>query len=261
MPRKTRSPGTSGYHHVVVRGNGKQVLFEKTTDYHLYCSILRKFSKETQVAVCAYCLMPNHVHLLVYDPNRQKSLFMQKMGNAYAGYYNDRYEHAGHVFQSRFHSETIETDRSFLNVFRYIMQNPQKAGLAGTCAYSWSSYDDYSLTDTFLELTKLKELLPERSDYDAFLSVPEKHRYLEGETRFQRTQDLQNPVFEELGIQSATELAGWDKGRRDRALVRLKQAGFSVREIARMCGLGRNIVQRATETPVGLLWEQADRRD
>ena len=72
MPRKARQISITGYSHVIVRGIGKQILFEENKDYGYYVSLIRKYAKETGVSVCAYCLMENHVHLLLYDIKKNR---------------------------------------------------------------------------------------------------------------------------------------------------------------------------------------------
>ena len=91
MPRQARKLPESGYLHVMQRGIGKQLLFEVPEDYRYYLKILEKFSRETGVKVCAYCLMENHTHLLLYDKNEKIPEFMQKIGICYSYYFNKKY--------------------------------------------------------------------------------------------------------------------------------------------------------------------------
>ena len=93
MPRTARVYGEWGYMHVYTRGNGKQILFEERTDYIYYLQLLKKYSSETGVAICSFCLMENHVHLIVYDPERKISQLMNRLSSAYSGYFNWKYKH------------------------------------------------------------------------------------------------------------------------------------------------------------------------
>lgn len=77
MPRTARRACRSGYLHLIMRGIGRQALFEDRTDYQRYLTILRENAEETQITVCAYCLMENHIHLLVRDENGSTALFMK----------------------------------------------------------------------------------------------------------------------------------------------------------------------------------------
>ncbi len=87
--------------------------------------------------------MNNHVHLIVYDKEKQISKVMQSIQVSYSFFFNKKYERVGHLFQNRFFSKKIE-DREYLKVVcRYIHQNPQKAGIGKTENYKWSSYREY----------------------------------------------------------------------------------------------------------------------
>ncbi len=105
-------------------------------DYKYFLKLLRRFSEECNVTLVAYCLMENHVHLLVNDLHSNNiSKFMQKIGVTYSGYYNRKYDRSGHLFQDRFRSETVEDERYLLTVFRYILNNPKKAGICPASSY------------------------------------------------------------------------------------------------------------------------------
>ena len=113
---------SSGYMHIITRGIGRQLLFEEDQDYLHYLAVLEKYSLETAVYICAYCLMENHVHLLVHGESEQIILFMKKLGVNYAGWFNWKYERTGHLFQDRYKSEPVEDDGYLLTVFRYNLQ-------------------------------------------------------------------------------------------------------------------------------------------
>ena len=94
LARQARQKSFTGYFHVIVRGVGKQILFEEDKDYGYYVALLDKYSKETKVDICAYCLMENHVHMLVHDASDDLAQFMKKMGVSYATYYKNEKEKA-----------------------------------------------------------------------------------------------------------------------------------------------------------------------
>ena len=79
MPRQARRMSSTGYMHIIIRGIGRQLLFEEDSDYQYYLTMLEKYSMETGVRICAYCLMENHVHLLVHGEKEQIVLFMKKV--------------------------------------------------------------------------------------------------------------------------------------------------------------------------------------
>ena len=122
MPRCARRFGESGYMHLIVRGIGRQLLFEDASDYRHYLKKLECYCLETEVKVCAFCLMDNHVHLLVKGDAESIVLLMKKIGVSYSWYYNKKYDRVGHLFQDRYRSEPVEDDRYLLTAFRYILQ-------------------------------------------------------------------------------------------------------------------------------------------
>ena len=91
MPRQARKQSNSGYLHVIVRGNGKQILFEEDEDYAKYLRLLKKYSADAGISVCAYCLLDNHAHMLLKDTENEVSLMMKKIGVAYAQFFNAKY--------------------------------------------------------------------------------------------------------------------------------------------------------------------------
>ena len=148
MSRRPRKESPTGYYHVVQRGTGKQVLFEDEYDYERYMTKLTECKSELCFNLCAYCLMNNHVHLLIHvDSLKTLSKLMLRLGRSYAGYYNVKYDHAGYVFQDRFYSDPIYDDQQLLTCVRYIHNNPVKAGLGQRDDYRWSSYNDYFSND------------------------------------------------------------------------------------------------------------------
>ena len=110
VPRAARKLSISGYMHVVIRGNGKQIIFEDAADYRRFLSTIDRFCRETEVKICAYCLMENHAHLLIRDEKQMISQFMQKVGVSYSMYFNRKYERTGHLLQERFFSECVEEE-------------------------------------------------------------------------------------------------------------------------------------------------------
>ena len=110
------------------------------------------FCGETEVKICAYCLMENHVHLLVCDPKGHTPLMMKKLGVSYSQYFNRKYDRSGHLLQDLYKSEAIENNTYLLLVFRYIFNNPRMAGICEARNYPWSSYARYDRTPAFMEL-------------------------------------------------------------------------------------------------------------
>ena len=116
--------------HVIIRGNGQQILFEKNRDARSFLTLMRTYADKYEQDIFCYCLMENHVHILLKDSTRQMRHFMHALNGTYAQIYNENYHHVGHVFQGRYMSEPVRGELYFITVFRYILKNPEKAGIA-----------------------------------------------------------------------------------------------------------------------------------
>lgn len=245
MPRQARQLSESGYLHLIVRGIGEQILFEDREDRLFFLSRLKRFCAETNVSVLAYCLMENHVHLLVHDQEHSTPLLMKKLGVSYSGYFNQKYERSGHLFQDRYRSEAIEDERYLLSVFRYILNNPQKAGLGSPLNYEWSSVAQYGTTDALTDTSLLCELIGNREAYDAFLREENDDVCMEYNTSSRDDEWAKAVIRKCLGTESGTVIQRYDRGRRDAALRQLKAEGLSVRQLERLTGINRGVIQKA----------------
>ena len=140
MPRISRviSPGLP--HHVTQRGNGRQVVFASDEDRQLYLDLLRRHAKHYALRVWAYCLMPNHVHLLgVPDCANSLARAMGRTHADYARYFNLKRGRSGHLWEARFFSCPLE-DLHLWRAMAYVERNPVRAALVSEAAdYRWSS--------------------------------------------------------------------------------------------------------------------------
>ena len=142
MPRQSRLvlPGVAL--HIIQRGNNRQACFRGDGDYLLYLLHLRELATRHGCAVHAYCLMTNHVHLLM-TPSIEDALstLMRNLGQRYVQYFNRRYGRTGTLWEGRFRSCIAESARYVLACYRYIELNPVRAGLTDHPGnYLWSSY-------------------------------------------------------------------------------------------------------------------------
>ncbi|HUL63135.1 MAG TPA: transposase [Burkholderiaceae bacterium] len=141
MARLPRSKAAGFPHHVIQRGNNRQLVFADVADYQRYLYLLHEISAAQGVAVHAYVLMTNHVHLLATpDADEGISRFMQALGRRYVRWFNDRHQRTGTLWEGRFRSAVVAADRYLLACMRYIELNPVRAGLAAAPEeYRWSS--------------------------------------------------------------------------------------------------------------------------
>ena len=144
MPRSAREKSSSGIYHIILRGINRQTIFEDDEDRKRFLYTLKKYKKISGYLIYSYCLMGNHIHLLVKTGPEPLGQVMRRLAGSFVYWYNNKYERIGNLFQDRFISEPVESDPYLLTVSRYIHQNPLKAGLTKRIEdYSWSSYHDY----------------------------------------------------------------------------------------------------------------------
>ncbi len=144
MPRPPRESPPGSIHHVMARGNWGQDIFKSPGDWPVFLHILAKTKRIYPFELFAYCLMSNHVHLLVRIQNISLSRIMHRMLTIYARYINRHAERSGHLFQDRFKSVLCRSDAQFLGLLRYIHLNPVKAGLVELPErWPWSGHGEY----------------------------------------------------------------------------------------------------------------------
>ncbi|HUQ27855.1 MAG TPA: transposase [Usitatibacter sp.] len=145
MPRLPRHFPPSLPVHLVHRGNNRQPVFLSESDFLAFRHFLGEACAKHRVALHAYVLMPNHVHMLVTpEAAGGVSKFMQSIARRYVGYFNSFYRRSGTLWEGRFHASVIESDRYLLACHRYIDMNPVRAGLVTDPAdYAWSSHRHY----------------------------------------------------------------------------------------------------------------------
>ena len=141
MPRKHREEVEGGTYHVYARGNAKQLIFLDDQDRQTYLFLLRRVIQEQGWQCLAYCLMDNHVHLLIETPRANLGRGMQRLHSAYAQFFNERHDRVGHLFQGRYGAVRIQTDEQLGTTLAYIAANPVRSGLCRQAAeWRWGSY-------------------------------------------------------------------------------------------------------------------------
>ncbi|MBQ3023380.1 MAG: transposase [Clostridia bacterium] len=248
MPRIPRQKSESGIYHMMLRGINQQVIFEDDEDYTKFINTLETYKAVSGYKVFAYCLMSNHIHILIKVEKEDIDLIMKRIAGSYVYWYNWKYYRKGHLFQDRFKSEPVENDEYFLTVLRYIHQNPIKAGIVEKIdEYEYSSYNEYvigesSLLDmefvySILSKEKFEEFNKEITE-DVCLDVEELNFRLSDN-------DAMKIVKEVSKCENATEFQTLDPNNRDKYIRRLKKRGLSYRQISRLTGISFAIVRKA----------------
>lgn len=142
MTTRSRILIKNACYHIITRGNQKQKIFKKITDYKRYLNIVKKSKRKYKIYLYCYCLMPNHVHMLIEaDIQKNISKFMQWVNRDYTAYFNSKYEKVGHLWQGRFTAKPILKDQYFIHCANYIEANPVRADMVSDITdYEWSSY-------------------------------------------------------------------------------------------------------------------------
>ena len=160
MTRQPRRPSETGVHHVMLRGVNRDVIVLEDEDFEHFLRALQDTKTVSGIAVLAYCLMTNHVHLVLRTEREPIGVVMKRLGVRYASWFNRKYGRVGHVFQDRFVSKPIEDDAYLSAVLPYIWNNPVAAGMATRPEdYRWSSRRWLSHESPLLDHDLLGKLL------------------------------------------------------------------------------------------------------
>jgi REP element-mobilizing transposase RayT len=144
MSRPLRIEYPGAVYHVICRGNNRQAIFRDDLDRKRYLAKLVRYCELKEVSLLCYCLLSNHIHLLVETPQGNLSKMMQPFQTSYTLYLNRRHRRSGHVFEQRYKAFLVDKDNYLLQVSRYIHRNPLEAKLVERPQeYRWSSYRAY----------------------------------------------------------------------------------------------------------------------
>lgn len=263
MPRLCRNTSDTGVYHIMLRGNNKQDIFEYQSDYLKFQDLLyqkrhpQDFNHNPLPPCCiiyAYCLMPNHVHLLIQEKYESISDCIKSIATSYAQYYNIKFGHSGHLFQGRFRSEPVNNWEYFVTLLRYIHQNPVAGGLALRVKdYTWSSWGEYehqkscpmpfcsvSSVLSRISLEELAELVNE--------PLPKTSLILDynNETKIRLNEEkIREFISKDCKIQNPKDIQSYSKQERKAVLKEILAFGGSIKQISRITGISESIVRRS----------------
>lgn len=248
MPRKAREKSSLCIYHVILRGVNKQIIFEDDGDYQQFISILKYYKKHCNFKLYAYCLMNNHIHLLIEHTDINLEIIMKKVEVKFVRWYNQKYQRVGHLFQDRYKSEPVNDMRYFQTVFRYIHQNPLHAGLeAAPGTYPWSSYHDYAACDSsFIDIHKIFELFSDYRECIDYLHINTKEKCLEYDSSSHLSDaDALKIIRERTVCNSPSDFQRLELFTRNCYLKELHDAGISIRQLSRLTGISRTAINTA----------------
>lgn len=260
MPRKARLHSTSGIYHVMLRGLNGQDLFHEDADYAFFQKRLFQLSHpkndkgepmEPFCHIYAYCLITNHVHLMLRPKGKELSEIVRSLAVSYARYYNNVLSRRGYLFQDRFRSEPVEDFNYLITLFRYIHQNPLKAGLVSNVDdYLWSSWHEYwsvsgntpsicekSFILDQVDLQDLSTWVKQPMENDDCSRIEEDEHPSDDNVREMLHEMLQ-------GVDNLEEIAHLPKKKRNDIIVSALQKRAGIRQLERITGIGFGIIQR-----------------
>ena len=256
MVRQSRQRSESGVYHVVLRGVNRGDIFFDEDDHQHFLETLAQKKRNQEYELYGYCLMSNHVHLLIQENEDTISRIMSRIGTSYAKWYNQKYTRSGHVFQGRYGSECVEDDQYLLTVLRYIHNNPVKAGLVReTESYRWSSIHAYTSNEPAKGLVATEFILGifHRDRIEAILAFREFMKQNDEDAcldevikRNKTDKEVKDEIEALMAGEPIGKLQSMDKDKRNKMLRTIKASeGVTLRQIARVTGINVMNIQRA----------------
>lgn len=247
MPRQARRKSESRIYHVMLRGINHQQIFEDPEDFEKFLQILKDCKAVSEYKLFAYCLMGNHIHLLVQEDKESIEQAMKRIATRFVYWYNIKYQRAGHLFQDRFKSEPVEDDSYFLTVIRYIHQNPVKAGLCRNLSdYKFSSYNSFFDDSDLVDKDYVLGIIPIES-FAEFNAEITNDKCLEIEEKpIVRVTDeqAQKIIYRYSKCNSVADFQNLNIAQRDKCLIKFRENGLSIRQISRLTGVSFGIVRK-----------------
>lgn len=247
MPRAARRKSDSGIYHAVLRGINKQVIFEEDEDYQKFLEILVECRSVCGYQLLAYCLMSNHIHLLLKVGKEDLDKIFRRIGARFVYWYNTKYSRVGHLFQDRFKSEPVEDENYFLTVLRYIHLNPVKAGICTEpSAYPYSSYPDYWSEKSLADTEMLMDLI-DRETFEQFHEAPNEDRCMDvlEEQKLRVTDETAKRLMKKYArCENTASFQALPEAKKEKALRIMLAEGVSIRQASRITGISFGIVRK-----------------
>jgi len=249
MPRKPRKQSSLNIYHVVIKGLNSQLLFEEAKDYAKYLDFLNLHKESCDFDLFAYCLMSNHVHLLIRTKEVALETIFRKINTAYASWFNMKYSRSGHLQDGRYYSEPINSLDYLLAALRYIHKNPLKADLENSVGsrYPWNSYHAYikqndDLVDTGFILSTFTSL----DNFIDFHSSDSESTFIDVDNIKHRIpDDVARELIEQYcNVEYPTDISKFSLIDRRNAIFILYENGISIRQMNRLTGIPRGVIDR-----------------
>lgn len=232
----------TGYYHVVMRGVNRQNIFFDDQDRKCFLELLEKYQNQTETKIVAYCLMNNHVHILLYS--KELADFVKKVSASFVYRINKKYDRVGHLFQARYTSKIIDNESYILTATRYILRNPQRAGICSVEDYPWNSFSSI-YGKGFCDIKLICKLAGGKEALTRFI-CDESEEDDDSVTLAERLDD--SKVVELInhisGLENPFQIVDLPKQELEKLLLQLRKRKISIRRISRITGISHKIIEK-----------------
>ena len=248
MPRLARKKSITGIYHVMLRGIDQRDIFLDDIDKIKFLSNLKNAKEQGNFKLYGYCLMDNHVHLLIKEAE-EIGTSIKRATVGYVGWHNKKYQRTGHLFQNRFSSETVDNEKYLLTVIRYIHQNPVKAKMVSNIEqYNYSSFQQY-----YLYYNEQPSIIDAELIQYYFKTFEEFRRYMEEDNddacmEYKVTNNYNDATFKEIldnkyGLKKLMKSSMDEKKRIINDIY--NNENISIRRLSRITGISKTIIEKA----------------
>lgn len=256
MPRKPRVFSSIGIYHVVIRSVNQQIIFEENADYQKFLFILSDCKEKYDVDIYAYCLMDNHIHLLLYSSPDDLSKFFDSLGTRFVRWYNVKYKRSGHLFQDRFHSFPIEDESYYLATLCYIHNNPVAARVCiAPSEYRWSSFNAfYGAKNNIVNTSYSFEIVGAKENLLHFFATYKPLSKVENDLNEQESEPVvlrqltdedALHLFKKISnLTSVFQIPNIPKRERNTIVFEMLSNGVTQRQASRILGISLSTIQR-----------------
>lgn len=257
MPRVARQASSTDLYHIIMRGNNRNWIFKHPKSKQEFLDMLFKQEEENRLRLLAWCVMDNHVHILLKAELDELMVAMKKINVSYAMRYNLKNNCVGHVFQDRFKSQPIEDDAYLVQVVRYIHQNPVKARMVSDVSeYEWSSYNTYLCDEAIDEHPEMLDIMQyfdnSAEKYKAFHEETDFNVYLDIKEDIDRHQNekvelIVTEICNKYGVSNNFEILR-DKSIKEELIANMiTNSGLPLRKVANALEISYGSVQNVNQ--------------